>query len=180
MNMNLKKVAILPVKGAYNLIKAPFVLPWVAAKSIYGMLKIDRSQPYRSFDVLYELKGSDEDVIATNYKVSCRKAYISLFSSMIAMGLGIIAYNSNLPGLTKASAIISPQLILLSVYFQGAVSAYCLKTRSFDNKLGFLKSLEDILPDPYFYERNKVVVKRNGKNIPVNFYPKGNEIMKKK
>ncbi|ECI2455116.1 hypothetical protein AHT95_24655 [Salmonella enterica subsp. enterica] len=172
------KVAAFPIIGFFKLFIIPFLIPFLLAKKIFNKVRYARGLPgheVNSFDVWYEIKNLNEAKLNYMYKRCASMAWMSLLFFILFMSITIfMACNGT--KLLFVSSSLSLTILVFTQYFHFVVFAYCFKIRSFDYKLYTFKSLEDILPNPF---NDIAMAKKDGKEIPVQFYPKGRNILKK-
>ncbi|EIS4461259.1 hypothetical protein [Enterobacter asburiae] len=176
--MKTLKVASMPIIGTFKLFSFPLILPYQFGKKILDTVinAHGRSdQETNSFDVWYNIKDMNEDKLAFNIRRTALLALICMLAFFIGALLTYLCFRNKVQPMFISSSVVFT-MISFAQYFHFAVFCHCFKTRSFDNKLNTFKSLESILPNP-FYEN--VQVKKNGKAIPAEFFPKGKSILKK-
>lgn len=173
--LTLGKIAAAPFIGTARLFTAPFVLPYKVGKNIVNAVQYAHGDPSnkRTFEEWYVIKNSNEGILQTNYRKCASIALLTLMLTCVALFFGFSF-------MTRADLTIPLRmvpfvaaLVGFAGYFNLIVNAYCLKARAFENKLNVFKSVEDIIPNP-FYEFTSCVKDKNNKsrNVPVMFYPK--------
>lgn len=173
--LTLGRIASAPFIGTARLFTAPFVLPYKVGKNIVDAVKYAHGDPNnkRTFEEWYVIKNSNEGILQTNYRRCASIALLTLILTCVALFFGFSF-------MTRADLTIPLRmvpfvaaLVGFAGYFNLIVNAYCLKARTFENKLNVFKSVEDIIPNP-FYEFTSCVKDTNNKsrNVPVMFYPK--------
>lgn len=172
------KIAAIPAVGTFKIFSVPFLLPYQMGKKILNTVinaHGRQGQEVNSFDIWYKIKKMDEDKLAFSIRRTALLALISFIAFFVGVLLTYLCFrNSVQPMLVSSSVVFT--LITFAQYFHFAVFCHCFKSRSFDKKWDTFKSLEGILPNP-FYEN--VQVKKDGKTIPAEFYPKDKNTLKK-
>ncbi|HBQ8857482.1 TPA: hypothetical protein ACMEXA_005626 [Klebsiella variicola subsp. variicola] len=150
-----------------NSIEAPVEI----ARSNINLLKtmIGNNDKKLSYEEIYKLVGADENLRQKNYTNFSIISLIMFIFVIAVIVVGCFKTYNAVDSVGRAMSILSYAVgaaVPFSVYFRNVVRAYGLKYATVDNKLNAFKSLENLLPNPFYDVRAAT----NSKNEAIEVY----------